>query len=290
MDAPAAEHTEFVEPAHEFMAEETPTGEASEEPARPADWMVETALPDMDSLPPDFDLDLPEVDVHQEERGQQAGESEWMLETGTPESFESHAVDEKSWTPGSDDEPSWMAAAAATAGAAAMAMGSRDEPAEESDSEAEWMVETAIPDMSTLDELRLQETPAFEAEAVEPIPADQEMTEESSLTEMASAEMVYEGSAAPEVMDAPVEDISQGMLTRAQESLSSGNLQEALAGYNKLIRGKKHLDRIIPDLEGAVYRYPVDTNVLETLADAYAGSNRLQDALDAYSKAEELLR
>ena len=44
------------------------------------------------------------------------------------------------------------------------------------------------------------------------------------------------------------------------------------------------------DLREATYRYPVDVNIWQSLGDAYMRANRLQDALDAYTKAEELLR
>jgi cytochrome c-type biogenesis protein CcmH/NrfG len=39
-----------------------------------------------------------------------------------------------------------------------------------------------------------------------------------------------------------------------------------------------------------LYRFPVDVNIWQSLGDAYMRANRLQDALDAYTKAEELLR
>ena len=40
----------------------------------------------------------------------------------------------------------------------------------------------------------------------------------------------------------------------------------------------------------ALYRYPVEVAILQALGDAYMRANRLQDALDSYTKAEELLR
>jgi cytochrome c-type biogenesis protein CcmH/NrfG len=50
------------------------------------------------------------------------------------------------------------------------------------------------------------------------------------------------------------------------------------------------LDEVIHDLREAIYRYPVEVIIWQTLGDAYMRTNRLQDALDAYTKAEELLR
>ena len=60
--------------------------------------------------------------------------------------------------------------------------------------------------------------------------------------------------------------------------------------YSRLIKKGKQLDDVIRDLQEAVYRHPVDVVVLQTLGDAFFRSQRLQEALDAYSKAEGLLR
>ncbi len=72
--------------------------------------------------------------------------------------------------------------------------------------------------------------------------------------------------------------------------LERGNLPEATQGYRKLIKKGKMLEEIIFDLREAQYRFPVDVVIWQTLGDAYMRANRLQDALDAYTKAEELLR
>ncbi len=72
--------------------------------------------------------------------------------------------------------------------------------------------------------------------------------------------------------------------------LQRGNLIEAAQGYKKLIKKGKMLDEVIFDLREAQYSHPVDVVLWQTLGDAYMRANRLQDALDAYTKAEELLR
>ena len=72
--------------------------------------------------------------------------------------------------------------------------------------------------------------------------------------------------------------------------LERGNLTEAAQGYRKLIKKGKMLEEIIFDLREAQYRHPVDVIIWQTLGDAYMRANRLQDALDAFTKAEELLR
>ena len=57
-----------------------------------------------------------------------------------------------------------------------------------------------------------------------------------------------------------------------------------------MINAGQNLDIAIQDLKNALDQYPVDISLWQALGDAYIRSNRVQDALDAYTKAEELLR
>lgn len=79
-------------------------------------------------------------------------------------------------------------------------------------------------------------------------------------------------------------------LFSAQAEMGRGNISTALEVYSKLIRKGKFLEEIIRDLRDALYRYPVEVAIWQALGDAYMRGNRLQEALDAYTKAEELLR
>jgi len=80
------------------------------------------------------------------------------------------------------------------------------------------------------------------------------------------------------------------ILGQARNELSGSNLSGALENYTRLIKKGRFLDEVIFDLRDALYRFPVDVNIWQSLGDAYMRANRLQDALDAYTKAEELLR
>jgi tetratricopeptide (TPR) repeat protein len=80
------------------------------------------------------------------------------------------------------------------------------------------------------------------------------------------------------------------MLGSARSELSRSNIPGALESYARLIKKGRYLDEVIYDLREALYRYPVEVNIWQSLGDAYMRANRLQDALDAYTKAEELLR
>jgi hypothetical protein len=83
---------------------------------------------------------------------------------------------------------------------------------------------------------------------------------------------------------------TESALEQAQNELSRGDIPSALEQYTRLIKKGRSLDEIIRDLRDALYRYPVEVSIWQTLGDAYMRSNRLQEALDAYTKAEELLR
>ena len=80
------------------------------------------------------------------------------------------------------------------------------------------------------------------------------------------------------------------ILHTARTELSRSNIPSALEAYGKLIKKGRFLDEAIFDLREALYRYPVEVSIWQSLGDAYMRANRLQDALDAYTKAEELLR
>jgi tetratricopeptide (TPR) repeat protein len=88
----------------------------------------------------------------------------------------------------------------------------------------------------------------------------------------------------------PVIPTVDPVLAMARDELSANNVPGALDSYGKLIKKARYLDEVIYDLREALYRYPVDVNLWQSLGDAYMRANRLQDALDAYTKAEELLR
>lgn len=79
-------------------------------------------------------------------------------------------------------------------------------------------------------------------------------------------------------------------LQQAQTTLEKGDIDTALADYNHFIEDGELLEETIHDLRDALYRHPVNVDIWQSLGDAYMRSNRIQEALDAYTKAEELLR
>ncbi|HND49898.1 MAG TPA: tetratricopeptide repeat protein, partial [Anaerolineales bacterium] len=80
------------------------------------------------------------------------------------------------------------------------------------------------------------------------------------------------------------------MLGLAKTELDRGDIPEALMHYGKLIKKGKHLEEVIGNLTESLYRYPVEVGIWQALGDAYMRANRLKEALEAYNKAEELIR
>ncbi len=89
----------------------------------------------------------------------------------------------------------------------------------------------------------------------------------------------------PEVADPYLEDLRQ-----AREAIANYQLERGLRLYRRLVRRRKYLSEVIEDLLQAQYYYPMSVELLQLLGDAFARAGRLQDALDTYLKAEELLR
>lgn len=83
---------------------------------------------------------------------------------------------------------------------------------------------------------------------------------------------------------------SVNMLSLAKSELDRGDIPEALVHYGKLIKKGKHLEEVIGNLSESLYRYPVEVSIWQALGDAYMRANRLKEALEAYNKAEELIR
>ncbi|RPJ29197.1 MAG: hypothetical protein EHM33_01725 [Chloroflexi bacterium] len=95
----------------------------------------------------------------------------------------------------------------------------------------------------------------------------------------------------PAIRRTPEPSISlDPVLGQARNELTRSNIPAALENYGRLIKKGRLLEDVIFDLREALYRYPVEVSIWQSLGDAYMRANRLQDALDSYTKAEELLR
>jgi tetratricopeptide (TPR) repeat protein len=87
----------------------------------------------------------------------------------------------------------------------------------------------------------------------------------------------------------PPEDIS-AQLQEAKNLLKKNKLSEALKLYKKLIRKGKNINELLSDIKKALKKYPLNVELWQTLGDIYMRDDRLQDAMDSYTRAEDLLR
>jgi cytochrome c-type biogenesis protein CcmH/NrfG len=68
----------------------------------------------------------------------------------------------------------------------------------------------------------------------------------------------------------------------------AGSLEEALEKYSDLIFNKNSLDEVIYDLNQILLHHGNEAAVWQTLGDAQMRANLVQDALEAYTRAEQL--
>jgi len=88
----------------------------------------------------------------------------------------------------------------------------------------------------------------------------------------------------PEVI--PPDDI----LKDARKAFSHGVVDESLDRYVELINRNRLIDNVIEDLDAMSSAQPDDSYIWQTLGDAYTRRNKLDLALSAYHKAEDLLK
>lgn len=89
---------------------------------------------------------------------------------------------------------------------------------------------------------------------------------------------------------APMDAIADSQYEEARLALSNGKLDLAIEKYQTLVKRRFGLDQIIQDLSDALYQYPMEVKMWMLLGDAYLRKDLLSEALEAYNKAEELLR
>jgi tetratricopeptide (TPR) repeat protein len=78
-------------------------------------------------------------------------------------------------------------------------------------------------------------------------------------------------------------------LADAREALNELDLQRAAKHYEEAIASRNQVTSVIEDLEAALKRFPDKIILLQTLGDAYMRADRLKEALDCYTKAEDLI-
>jgi tetratricopeptide (TPR) repeat protein len=138
-------------------------------------------------------------------------------------------------------------------------------------------------------------TPVIDSMVAEPILLNQQDGQEKALESVAQEEEETPQSitesfeepkpAFPEDNEAEVKIY----LAQARSNLEEGKLDQALFQYNNMIDKDQELESIINDLYTAIDRYPLDIDFYLALGDALQHGDKLQEALDIYTKAEELI-
>jgi competence ComEA-like helix-hairpin-helix protein len=98
-----------------------------------------------------------------------------------------------------------------------------------------------------------------------------------------------EEPAAPAKLAAVPQTEDESVLMAGLDALETSNLEVATEKLGGLIHKEIFLAEIIRDLQEAIYRQPDEIGIWELLGDAYMRNQQLQEALDAYNRAEELL-
>jgi hypothetical protein len=80
------------------------------------------------------------------------------------------------------------------------------------------------------------------------------------------------------------------LLEDAAAALAAGDVERAVKIYARVIQTGKGLDDVISGIREALRRHPVDVTLWEKLGDAYMKHGLLQEAMDSYTKAEDLVR
>jgi tetratricopeptide (TPR) repeat protein len=299
---PVSEETAPVEALPDWMKDldqqqpaEADTGAAVSEPSVDAEWMSaieQEAVADSTARPAEMTEaaaeDIPSwlSELEQEEEQEQVATPssadvdlpDWLREDTSDVSAEPAPVEP---TRASDWQPV-------------------QPPVVEEEAEAE--AEVQQPPVSEPVMAQQEEKPA---EAVSEPPASQPATQPEKPESAGVVELIEQRIAAAEASEPPPPPPppkpklkGTGRLTmpldpilaQARSELAGNNVAGALEGYARLIKKGRLLDEVIYDLREAIYRFPVDVDIWQSLGDAYMRANRLQEALDAYTKAEELLR
>ncbi|MBP8856477.1 MAG: hypothetical protein KBG60_00560, partial [Anaerolineaceae bacterium] len=103
--------------------------------------------------------------------------------------------------------------------------------------------------------------------------------------ELSSIEQVSEAEIAAEGTEA-IEYPAQAVESEPEEEI---DLEVALQAATESIQNKQNLEGTIDTLLKVTEKHPADIRAWQTLGDAYLKNNQIQQAIDAYTKAESAL-
>ena len=316
-----AAETQFNIPAVDRRAgepEPEPEAVPAQQPEDLPEWMQ--GIEEDEARATDLNLPAIEPTAERDEKEPAGVDTEWMSAIEQESVMEAAAADENAAKTPAEELPNWLSeldqekeqAVTPTATDTDLPSWLRDETGEavaepmkiEPTRASDWQpAETKQPEVEVQPSepepvMRQAETqtPPSEPEPAEVQTPEGEAAEVVSIIEEKIA--AVQGPVTPPSPPRPPKLKGTGRLSmpldpilgQARNELSGSNISGALENYSRLIKKGRFLDEVIFDLRDATYRFPVDVDVWQSLGDAYMHANRLQDALDAYTKAEELLR
>lgn len=230
----------------------------------------------------------------------------WLLELEEPEGVKEATespTEVLEWKEG--ELPEWLKEIAETELSeeveVSIGLAAEEIPPAPVDQVSEWTVEVEnIPEVGKEEQVELQpEEPAWISEVeslVEPVSAEEvpPELEPAAITEELSTQVTE--PLAGTLLEEPVVPVTEtpevelAVLEEARNAIGQGLPTQAAEIYTRLIQQNHYLDEVVKDLQDALYRFPVDVNLWVSLGDAYFRTDELQEALNAYTKAEELVR
>jgi competence ComEA-like helix-hairpin-helix protein len=97
----------------------------------------------------------------------------------------------------------------------------------------------------------------------------------------------------PQVVAYGAEQVSAELkdtLDRARIAIQQDQVDASLEDYHHLIKSKVFLEDVIQDLTEALKSHPEEFSLLQALGDAYMRCDRLQEAMDTYTRAERAVK
>jgi len=149
--------------------------------------------------------------------------------------------------------------------------------------------ETSVTEEIELENFTIPDQPPFQGwSEISETENESDATIETSLPATEKAPELFKEEA-PEATSSETIATSE-KLQSANALINKGEIEKATDILNEMISEGTDLDALIHDIREALYRFPIDISLWQLLGDAYARHNQLQEALDAYTKAEELIR
>jgi len=155
-------------------------------------------------------------------------------------------------------------------------------------------IEQEVQEITELEEVEDDELPVEDleiktVEASDWVPEIELEDSETAADELAE-EVIDEEVFEEEVSPVELEPVKVEEFDETRKFLQDGDLSSAGDLIKKVIRKGKNLPEVIEVLEEGLTDHPIDVNLWQLLGDAFMRQDKLAEAMEAYTNAEDLLR